>query len=82
MKFINRNSHIDFLIFNKFDKKPILAIEVDGYYFHNKKEQKIRDQKKNNILKKCNIPLLRFKTNECREIEKLKKQLDEIINQV
>lgn len=80
-RFINRNSHIDFLIFNKFDKKPILAIEVDGYYFHNKKEQKIRDQKKDSILKKCNIPLLRFKTNECNEYDKITTKLDEIIKQ-
>ncbi len=81
IKFINRNSHIDFLIFNKFNKKPVLAIEVDGFYYHNKAEQKIRDQKKNNILKKCNIPLLRFKTNECREVYRLREKLDEIIKQ-
>lgn len=26
--------HIDFAIFNKMDKKLIIAVEVDGYYFH------------------------------------------------
>lgn len=51
LEFINRNSHIDFLIFNKFDKMPVLAIEVDGYFFHNSEKQKCRDQKKDNILK-------------------------------
>lgn len=81
LQFINRNSHIDFLIFNKFDKMPVLAIEVDGYYFHNSKEQKNRERKKNNILKKCNIPLLRFKTNECNEVDRITKKLDEIIKQ-
>ena len=81
LEFINRNSHIDFLIFNKFDKMPVLAIEVDGYFFHNSEKQKCRDQKKDNILKKCNIPLLRFKTNECNEIDRITKKLDEIIKQ-
>ena len=81
LKFVNRNSHIDFLIYNKFDKQPVLAIEVDGYVFHHKQEQIIRDQKKNNILKKCNIPLLRFATNDCCEEEKLIKKFDEIIKQ-
>lgn len=60
---------------------PVLAIEVDGYYFHNSKEQKNRDRKKDNILKKCNILLLRFKTNECNEVDRITKKLDEIIKQ-
>lgn len=81
LKFVNRNSHIDFLIYNKFDKKPVLAIEVDGYGFHNRKEQIIRDQKKDNILKKCEIPLLRFSTNDCYEEEKLIEKLNKIIKQ-
>ncbi len=78
-KFINRNSHIDFLIYNKFDNKPILAIEVDGFDFHNKEEQIIRDRKKDSILKKCHIPVLRCKTNECNEQERIIKKLNEII---
>lgn len=81
LQFINRNSHVDFLIYNKFDKKPILAIEVDGYKYHNKKEQIIRDKKKESILQKCNIPLLRVKTNESKEKEKLIEKLDKIIKQ-
>lgn len=79
--FIKHNSHIDFLIYNKFDKQPVLAIEVDGFYFHNRKKQIIRDRKKDSILKKCNIPVLRFKTNECKEIEKITTKLNEIISQ-
>lgn len=79
IKFIHTNSHIDLLIYNKFDKTPVLAIEVDGYKFHNKKVQKIRDQKKNNILKKCGIPLVRLKTNGSNEEDKIRNILDEII---
>lgn len=81
MNFINRNSHVDFLIFNKFDKNPILAIEVDGYRYHSTKRQNDRDNMKNQILKKCQIPLIRFKTNECNEYKKLQLKLDEIIEE-
>lgn len=77
--FLNTNSHVDFIIFNKFDNLPVLVIECDGYKFHARKEQKIRDQKKNNILKKWNIPLLRLKTNECREKERIQDKLNQII---
>lgn len=80
IKFVDCNSHIDFMIYDKYDKTPVLAIEVDGYKFHNRKEQIIRDQKKNSILKKCNIPLLRFATNECKEEERLIDKLNEIIS--
>jgi len=78
-KFVRCNSHIDFLIYNKFDKMPILAIEVDGYRFHKRKEQRLRDEKKDSILTKCNIEFLRFMTNNCNEKEKIIKKLDEII---
>ena len=81
LTFIKQNSHIDFLIYNKFDNKPVLAIEVDGFYFHNREKQIIRDRKKDNILKKCNIPVLRFKTNECNEYERIINKLNEIISQ-
>ena len=80
IKFIKTNSHVDFLIFNKFDKRPVLAIEVDGYKFHSKKEQIVRDQKKNKILDKCEIPLIRFRSNECDEDERLKEKLEELMN--
>ncbi len=79
LKFIRYNSHIDFLIYNKFDKQPVLAIEVDGFRFHNRKEQIIRDRKKDSILEKCNIPVLRFKTNECNEKERIITMLNKII---
>ena len=30
----HRNTHLDFLIYNKLGKNPILAIEVDGFEYH------------------------------------------------
>ena len=49
IKFINNNSRIDFLLYNKIDKTPVLAIEVDGVSFHNNELQYERDNKQNNI---------------------------------
>ena len=32
----HHNTHIDFLIYNKISKIPLLVIEVDGYKYHKK----------------------------------------------
>ena len=77
---MNILTHIDFVIFNKLNKIPVLAIEVDGIAFHeNSPEQLERDKMKDIISRKYNIPLLRIKTNESGEEEKLKEKLDEIM---
>lgn len=76
----NLNSHIDFLIFNKLDKQPLLAIEVDGYSFHALDEQqKERDQIKDSILVKLDIPLLRISTKSSNEKEVIRQALLNII---
>jgi superfamily I DNA and/or RNA helicase len=69
---MNSHTHIDFLLYAKLNKQPILAIEVDGYYFHKEgTNQAERDQLKNVILEKYKIPLIRFKTNESSEKKRL-----------
>jgi hypothetical protein len=74
-------SHVDFLIFNKLDKEPVLAIEVDGVKYHrNNEQQRQRDALKDKILKKNNFPLLRIATNESGEKMKLINILEEIVN--
>lgn len=81
IQFIKKDSKIDFLLFNRLDKTPLLAIEVDGVAFHNNELQKERDSKKNNILDKIGLPLLRLSTNghneEARIIEKLNKVMEQ-----
>ncbi|MCR4726223.1 MAG: DUF2726 domain-containing protein [Clostridia bacterium] len=68
----NPNSHADFLIYNKMSKKPLGVIEVDGVSFHEQqKAQTERDAKKDCILEKAGIPLLRLKTNESNEKERI-----------
>lgn len=76
-------THIDFLIYNKMDKKPSLAIEVDGYTFHKKSTvQSQRDELKNEILKKYNIPLIRLSTIGSDEKNIIKSKLDELYMQM
>lgn len=66
------STHLDFLIINHVTKKPVLAIETDGYTYHNDEtEQHQRDLLKNHILEVYNLPLLRLKTNESGEKEKI-----------
>lgn len=70
-------SHLDFMIFSKLDKRPILAIEVDGYAFHEANpEQLLRDKKKDSILSKYNIPILRFSTIGSGEKDRLADTLN------
>lgn len=76
-------THIDFVIYNKMDKKPSLAIEVDGYTFHKKSTaQSQRDELKNEILKKYNIPLIRLSTIGSDEKNIIKIKLDELYMQM
>ncbi len=72
-------SHLDFLIYNSVTKKPLLAIEVDGYNYHKAdSKQGARDRLKNHILNVYELPLLRFKTNGSGEQEIMRKMLDQI----
>ncbi|QQD13411.1 AAA domain-containing protein [Sphingobacterium sp. UDSM-2020] len=72
-------THVDFLIYNSLGKKPVLAIEVDGYAYHSNEEKQMRrDNMKNIILKKYNLPLLRFSTTGSGEREQLVQKLSDI----
>ena len=74
---MNPATHLDFLIFNRISKQPVLVVEVDGYDFHNEGTvQASRDGLKDRILEMYGIPMVRFRTNGSREreilIDKLK----------
>lgn len=71
---LNPHTHLDFTLYSRISKKILAAIEVDGYTFHKEgTRQAERDVLKNSILKKCDIPLLRFSTNGSGEKERLKE---------
>lgn len=73
-------THVDFLIFNKMDKEPVLVVEVDGYQFHQQNEKQLeRDRLKDGILKQIELPMLRISTNASGEKELLEGRLREVI---
>ena len=63
---------VDFVLYNKTTKLPVLVIEVDGMSFHKSgSEQSKRDALKNAALEKAQIPLLRLSTDGSKEREKI-----------
>jgi superfamily I DNA and/or RNA helicase len=80
LQYVNNRASLDFVIYRKIGKSCVLAIEVDGFEYHeNNPKQLNRDRLKNSILEKYKIPLLRLPTNHSGEEEKLKKKLDELL---
>ena len=74
------STHLDFLIINHVTKKPVLAIETDGYNFHNDEtEQHKRDLMKDHILEVYGLPLLRLKTTDSGEKEKITSKLYDVL---
>lgn len=77
----NYNTHLDFLIINRIGKQPVLAIETDGYSYHNEKTiQHHRDIMKDHILSKYGLHLLRLSTKGSGEREKIVTALNKIDN--
>jgi len=78
---MNILTHTDFVIFNRLDKMPVLVVEVDGHAYHaNNPAQLKRDQLKNEILRKYDIPIIRMQTTGSSEEERLRNKLLEILN--
>lgn len=78
---MNPATHVDFLVYNRISKRAILAIEVDGYAFHQKETaQAKRDLLKNHIFELYYIPLLRFSTTGSGERKKIINMLNKILN--
>ena len=76
----NPGTHLDFLIINRASHKPILAVETDGYAFHNDNtEQHQRDMMKDNILHNYGLPILRLSTKGSGEQKKVTATLNQLI---
>ncbi len=76
---LHPSTHIDFLIINRVSRCPLLAIETDGYSYHNEKsEQFIRDGMKDHILELYGLPILRLSTIGHSEEQRI---IDALINQ-
>ena len=76
----NGATHLDFLIYNRVSKQPVLAVETDGYRFHKQgTRQSERDRMKDRILDRYSLPLLRLSTTGTDEEAKIKDQLSKIV---
>lgn len=75
---MNSATHVDFLVYNRISKKPIFAIEVDGFHYHKEgSKQNQHDKMKDHIFEVYNIPLLRLPTTGSDEKDKIIKYLME-----
>lgn len=76
----NGATHLDFLIYNRVSKRPVLAIETDGYQFHKQgTRQSERDRMKDCILDRYGLPLQRLSTTGTDEEAKIHTQLTELL---
>lgn len=75
----NYSTHLDFLIVDSVSHKPVLAIETDGFSFHNSTTlQHHRDELKDSILSKYELPLLRLSTKGSGEEERVRAELENL----
>lgn len=73
---MNPATHIDFLLYNRVSKQPVLAIETDGYNYHKAGTiQSKRDNRKDRILEIYGIPLLRLSTIGSEEHKRVEEKL-------
>lgn len=72
----NRLSHVDFLVYNSLTKRPLLVIEVDGWYYHKRQGGQVtRDALKDKLLAKFGLALHRILTTDTVNVESLKALL-------
>ncbi|WP_226346866.1 AAA domain-containing protein [Agilicoccus flavus] len=77
-RFLRTTSSVDFLVYRSVSLRPVLAIEVDGWAFHeNKPEQLERDRVKDSIFHTAGLPLpLRLSTTGSEEGARIRTALD------
>jgi AAA domain/Protein of unknown function (DUF2726) len=75
--FVRHRASVDFVVYNRVTNHPLLAIEVDGFAFHeNNPAQLERDAIKDEILKAHQMPLLRLATTGSGEDQRIRHALD------
>lgn len=77
LAYIRHRASVDFVVYNRVTNQPLLAIEVDGFAFHeNNRDQRARDALKDQILDAHQMPLLRLPTTGSREQQQIRQALD------
>ncbi|ALV47151.1 hypothetical protein MB46_18305 [Arthrobacter alpinus] len=73
----HRATTFDFVVYNSITNRVVLAVEVDGFEFHeNNPQQQVRDAHKNAICSIHSIPLLRLPTTGSGEERLIRQWLD------
>ncbi|MGH3585211.1 MAG: AAA domain-containing protein, partial [Pseudonocardia sp.] len=76
--YVRNRASVDFVVYNRVTNEPLLAIEVDGFAFHeNNPTQLERDALKNEIFRARRLPLLRLPTTGSGEDRRIRQALDE-----
>jgi len=76
--YVEHRASVDFVVYNRITNQALLAIEIDGFMYHeNDPVQLARDAKKNAILATYRMPLLRLPTNASGEFDRIRQALDE-----
>src|SRR5262249_55329060 len=75
--YIQHRASVDFVVYNRVTNHPLLAIEVDGFAFHeNSPDQRARDAIKNEILDAHQTPRHRLPPAGSREHKQIRQDLD------
>ena len=75
--YVKNRASVDFVVYNRVTNLPLLAIEVDGFAYHeNKPTQLERDAIKDEIFRIHQMPLLRLPTTEAVEDGRIRQALD------
>jgi hypothetical protein len=75
--YIQHRASVDFVVYNRITNQSLLAIEVDGFAFHeNSPDQRARDAVKDEILDAHQMPLLRLPTTGSQEHQQIRQALD------
>ncbi|HEY8753460.1 MAG TPA: AAA domain-containing protein, partial [Arthrobacter sp.] len=74
--YVRNRATVDFVIYNRITNMPVLAVEVDGFAFHEADPlQKVRDGVKDAICLAHSIPLLRLPTTGSGEEHVIRRRL-------
>lgn len=80
-RYVRNRCSLDFVVHRRVTRKALLAIEVNGFAFHeNKPDQHAKDLLKQSIMAKKGIPLLSLPTTGSDEEAKIRDALDRVIH--
>jgi hypothetical protein len=76
VSYVRNRATVDFVVYNRITNMPVLAVEVDGFAFHEADaRQSVRDGLKNAICRTHGIPLLRLPTTGSGEEHLIRQRL-------